>query len=217
MGHWNSIIINQTVQTLRVKHSDNETRDRQLTAGIIVEKAGTYGAAVRSSPITWKIRTREDEILVKLDYRDRPCNLVEIMPRLDGISPCQGQGRDEWRIVPIASCSARTRPSLDGRAPSRRDPRPDLPGVRHPTPYVELDLTSGGASAPPCVLIVEQDLVAADLDERRGVRSGRRKAATHTVCEDRHRLIIAREPRALRASQHRIGLGVSLQGPPVSA
>jgi hypothetical protein len=35
--------------------------------------------------------------------------------------------------------------ALDGRARFRKDPRPDLPGVRHPPPYFELDLTSGGA------------------------------------------------------------------------
>ena len=32
----------------------------------------------------------------------------------------------------------------DGRPRFRKDPRPDLPGVRHPRPYFEFDLTSGG-------------------------------------------------------------------------
>src|SRR5262249_41526534 len=35
--------------------------------------------------------------------------------------------------------------TLDGRSCFRKDPRPDLPGVRHSRPYFELDLTSGGA------------------------------------------------------------------------
>src|SRR5262249_59738495 len=32
--------------------------------------------------------------------------------------------------------------ALDGRSRFRKDPRPDLPGVRHPRPYFEFDLTS---------------------------------------------------------------------------
>jgi hypothetical protein len=63
--------------------------------------------------------------------------------------------------------------ALDGRSRFRKDPRPDLPGVRHPRPYFELDLTSGGAHPLRHAHgIIEEDLVAADLDERRR-QSGR--------------------------------------------
>ena len=58
--------------------------------------------------------------------------------------------------------------ALDGRSRFRKDPRPDLPGVRHPRPYFEFDLTSGGAHPIRHAHgIIEEDLVAADLDERR--------------------------------------------------
>src|SRR5215468_10596060 len=78
--------------------------------------------------------------------------------------------------------------ALDGRSRFWKNPRPDLPSVRHPRPYFEFDLTSGGAHPLRHAHgIIEEDFVAADLDERRAVRSGRRKAATHTVCEDRRR------------------------------
>jgi len=104
--------------------------------------------------------------------------------------------------------------ALYGRSRFRKDPRPDLPGVRHPRPYFEFDLTSGGAHPLRHAHgIIEEDLVAADLDERRrqsgrvGVKRRRIRRARIGAGE-----IIAREPRALRASQHRIGLGVSLQG-----
>ena len=30
--HWNNLLANQTIQTLWLKHSDQETRDRQLSA-----------------------------------------------------------------------------------------------------------------------------------------------------------------------------------------
>src|SRR5215471_13724917 len=103
---------------------------------------------------------------------------------------------------------------LDGRSRFRKDPRPHLPGVRHPRPYFEFDLTSGGAHPLRHAHgIIEEDLVAADLDERRrqsarvGVKRRRIRRARIGAGK-----IIAREPRALRASQHRIGLGVSLQG-----
>ena len=84
-GHWNSIIINQTVQTLWVKHSDNETRDRQRTAGIIVEKAGhtVAGRAIVTDDVEKSARARDEILVHQLDYRYRPCNFVEIMPRLD--------------------------------------------------------------------------------------------------------------------------------------
>src|SRR5262249_56669459 len=63
--------------------------------------------------------------------------------------------------------------ALDGRSRFRKDPRPDLPGVRHPRPYFEFDLTSGGAHPLRHAHgIIEEDLVAADLDERRR-QSGR--------------------------------------------
>ena len=58
--------------------------------------------------------------------------------------------------------------ALDGRARFREDPRPDLSGVRHPRPYFELDLTSGGAHPIRHAHgIIEEDLDAADLDESR--------------------------------------------------
>ena len=58
--------------------------------------------------------------------------------------------------------------ALDGRSRFRKDPRPDLPGVRHSRPYFEFDLTSGGAHPLRHAHgIIEEDLVAADLDERR--------------------------------------------------
>src|SRR5262249_6999414 len=104
--------------------------------------------------------------------------------------------------------------ALDGRSRFRKDPRPDLPGVRHPRPYFEFYLTSGGAHPLRHAHgIIEEDLVAADLDERRrqsgrvGVKRGRIRRARIGAGK-----IIAREPRALRASQHRIGVRVSLQG-----
>ena len=91
--------------------------------------------------------------------------------------------------------------ALDGRSRFRKDPRPDLPGVRHPRPYFEFDLTSGGAHPLRHAHgIIEEDLVAADLDERRrqsgrvGVKRGRIRRARIGAGE-----IIAREPRALRA------------------
>src|SRR5262249_54815514 len=63
--------------------------------------------------------------------------------------------------------------ALDGRSRARKDPRPDLPSVRHPRPYFEFDLTSGSAHPLRHAHgIIEEDLVAADLDERRR-QSGR--------------------------------------------
>src|SRR6516225_1365687 len=57
---------------------------------------------------------------------------------------------------------------VDGRARFRKDPRPDLPGVRNSRPYLELDLTSGGAHPLRHTHgVIEEDLVAADLDECR--------------------------------------------------
>ena len=32
--HWNNILVNQTIQTLWLKHSDQETRDRQMSATV---------------------------------------------------------------------------------------------------------------------------------------------------------------------------------------
>jgi len=41
--------------------------------------------------------------------------------------------------------------ALNGRSRFRKDPRPDLPGVRHSRPYFEFDLDiRRRASAPPC-------------------------------------------------------------------
>src|SRR5262249_22030317 len=104
--------------------------------------------------------------------------------------------------------------ALDGRSRFRKDPRPNLPGVWHPRPYFEFNLTSGGAHPLRHAHgIIEEDLVAADLDERRR-QSGR--VGVKRRCIRRAWIgageIIAREPRALRASQHRIRLRVSLQG-----
>jgi hypothetical protein len=33
-GHWNNILANQTVQSLWLKHSDQETRDKQYSATV---------------------------------------------------------------------------------------------------------------------------------------------------------------------------------------
>src|SRR5215470_1265680 len=63
--------------------------------------------------------------------------------------------------------------ALDGCSRFGKDSRPDLPGVRHPPPYFEFDLTSGGTHPLRHAHgIIEEDLVAADLDERRR-QSGR--------------------------------------------
>src|SRR5262249_62258680 len=89
--------------------------------------------------------------------------------------------------------------ALDGRSRFRKDPRPDLPSVRHSRPYFEFDLTSGGAHPLRHAHgIIEEDLVAADLDERPrqsgrvGVKRRRIRRATIGAGE-----IIARKPLSL--------------------
>src|SRR5262249_48177329 len=67
--------------------------------------------------------------------------------------------------------------ALDGCSRFGKDPRPDLPGVRHPRPYFEFDLTSGGAHPIRHAHgIIEENLVAADLDVRRCASIIRTKA-----------------------------------------
>ena len=90
--------------------------------------------------------------------------------------------------------------ALDGRSRFWKNPRPDLPAVRHPRPYFEFDLTSGGAHPLRHAHgIIEEDLVAADLDERRR-QSGRVGVKRRHIRRARIGAgeIIAREPRALR-------------------
>src|SRR5262249_31448536 len=112
--------------------------------------------------------------------------------------------------------------ALDGRSRFWKNPRPDLPGVRHPRPYFEFDLTSGDAHPLRHAHgIIEEDLVAADLDERRrqsgrvGVKRGRIRRARIGTGK-----IIAREPRALPPSRPPTwgrARGSARRDPPVSA
>jgi len=61
-------------------------------------------------------------------------------------APRQGQGRDRLaHRLRLYLALHEGADALDGRSRFRKDPRPDLPGVRHPRPYFEFDLTSGGA------------------------------------------------------------------------
>src|SRR5262245_30307572 len=106
--------------------------------------------------------------------------------------------------------------ALNGRWRFRKDPRTDLPGVRHPRPYFEFDLTSGGAHPLRHAHgIIEEALVAADLDERRR-QSGRVGVKRRRIRRVRIRAgeIIAREPRPPRAPRQRNGLRVTTGYPP---
>src|SRR6266852_5560261 len=89
----------------------------------------------------------------------------------------RGRRRSEWRIEPPYSLLATDywqltlhegADTLDGGMRLRDDPCPQVPGMRHPRPDFELDPTSGGTHPIGHAHgIVEQDLVAADLDEGR--------------------------------------------------
>ena len=69
----------------------SSTIQSRATAGVA---GATFIFCLPGSP--GACRDAWDEILVhQLDYRYRPCNFVELMPRLDeDHAPGQGQGRD---------------------------------------------------------------------------------------------------------------------------
>lgn len=135
-------------------------------------------------------------------------------------APRQGQGRNRLaHRLRLYLALHEGADALDGRSRFRKDPRPDLPGVWHPRPYFELDLTSGGAHPLRHAHgIIEEDLVAADLDERRrqsarvGVKRRRIRRARIGAGE-----IIAREPRASEPRSIGSASAFRCKEPPVSA
>ena len=89
----------------------SSTIQSRATAGVA---GATFIFCLPGSP--GACRDAWDEILVhQLDYRYRPCNFVELMPRLDEHhAPAQGQGRDGVMSVrlPVAATTSKSQCSL---------------------------------------------------------------------------------------------------------
>ena len=104
---------------LMVSHAKIGTSAIQTraTAGVA---GATYIFCLPGSP--GACRDAWDEILVhQLDYRYRPCNFVEIMPRLDEhLRRPQGQRRDGVAILRIPGERSETGTQLAASLPSRR-------------------------------------------------------------------------------------------------
>src|SRR6516225_3684070 len=134
------------------------TSATQTALGLVALSKAAPVPVSFSRPRTWPLAFDQN-------VRSWVCGRLSVRPTW----PRQGQRRDRSaHRLRLYLALHEGADALDGRSRFRKDPRPDLPGVRHPRPYFEFDLTSGGAHPLRHAHgIIEEDLVAADLDERR--------------------------------------------------